>query len=80
MTYVLLSNTLVLFLAAIGNSIKQVNIMFSKLGRQCMFYLSEFEILISNERPLYLFDHDILPVALYGCEICGFGYTQVIKN
>ena len=29
---------------------------------------------------LYLFDHDILPIALYGCEIPGFGNSQIIEN
>lgn len=29
---------------------------------------------------LYLFDHTILPILLYGCEIWGFQNTQVIEN
>ena len=29
---------------------------------------------------LYLFDHGILPIALYGCEIWGFGNSQIIEN
>ena len=29
---------------------------------------------------LYLFDHVILPIALYGCEIWGFENCQIIKN
>ena len=29
---------------------------------------------------LYLFDHVILPIALYGCEIRGFENSQVIKK
>ena len=43
--------------------------MLSTLGRQCMYFLSEFEILILNDLPSYLFDHVILPVALYGCYV-----------
>ena len=29
---------------------------------------------------LYLFDHVILPIALYGCEIWGFENSQIIEN
>ena len=29
---------------------------------------------------LYLFDHIILPIALYGCEIWGFEKSQIIEN
>ena len=29
---------------------------------------------------LYLFDHFILPIALYGCEIWGFENSQIIEN
>ena len=29
---------------------------------------------------LYLFDHVILPIALYGCEIWGFEHSQIIEN
>ena len=29
---------------------------------------------------LYIFDHVILPIALYGCEIWGFENSQVIEN
>ena len=29
---------------------------------------------------LYLFDHTILPFALYGCEIWGFENSQIIEN
>ena len=29
---------------------------------------------------LYLFDHAILPIALYGCEIWGFENSKVIEN
>ena len=28
----------------------------------------------------YLFDHVILPIALYGCEIWGFENSQLIEN
>ena len=58
-------NILVLFLAEIGTSTKQRNIILSKLGRQCMYFLNDFDF----DLQLYLFDHVILPVALYGCEI-----------
>ena len=39
-------NILVLFLAEIGTSTKQRNIMLSKLRRKCMYFLNEFIILI----------------------------------
>ena len=29
---------------------------------------------------LYLFDHVILPIALYGCEIWGFENSQIIEK
>ena len=29
---------------------------------------------------LYLFDHDILPIALYSCEIWSFENSQIIEN
>ena len=29
---------------------------------------------------LYLFDHVILPIALYGCEIIGSENSQIIEN
>ena len=29
---------------------------------------------------LYLFDHVILPIALYGCEIWGFENSQIVEN
>ena len=29
---------------------------------------------------VYLFDHVILPIALYGCEILGFENSQIIEN
>ena len=29
---------------------------------------------------LYLFDHVILPIALYGCEIWGFENCQIIEK
>ena len=29
---------------------------------------------------LYLFDHVILPIALYGCEVWGFENSQIIEN
>ena len=38
--------------------------------------LNEFEILMQT----YFFDFVILPGALYGCEICGFGNIQIIDN
>ena len=29
---------------------------------------------------MYLFDHVILPIALYGCEIWGFENSQIIEK
>ena len=35
---------------------------------------------LSIDLHLYSFDHVILPVALYGCEILGFENGQIIEN
>ncbi|MCW4343918.1 MAG: reverse transcriptase family protein [Candidatus Thiodiazotropha endolucinida] len=35
---------------------------------------------LSLDTQLYLFDHTILPILLYGCEIWGFQNTQLIEN
>ena len=35
---------------------------------------------ISNDLQLYLSDHVILPIALYGFEIWGFENSQIIEN
>ena len=34
---------------------------------------------IQTDLQLYLFDHVILPIALYGCEIWGFGNSKIIE-
>ena len=36
--------------------------------------------IIPIDLQLYLFDHVILPIALYGCEIWGFENSQNIEN
>ena len=35
---------------------------------------------IQTDLPLYLFDHVILPITSYGCEIWGFESSQIIEN
>ena len=72
---------LVLFLAEIGTSTKQRNIMLSKLRRQCMYFLNEFIILIfqlicSCICLTMLF----FPISLYDCEIWGFENSQKNKK
>ena len=55
-------------LAEIGSSTKHRHIMLSKLGRQCMYFFNEFRNLnFPIDLQLYLNDHVILPIALYGC-------------
>ena len=63
-------------LAEIGTSTKQRNVMLSK---HVLFKrIRNFDIPIDLQ--LYLFDHVILPIALYGCEIWGFENSQIIEN
>ena len=46
-----------------------------------MYFLNEFVIFdIPIDLQLCLFDHVILPFALYGCEIWGFENSQIIEN
>ena len=35
---------------------------------------------IPTDLQLHLFDHVILPIALYGCEIWGFENSQIVEN
>ena len=37
-------------------------------------------VCLTVDLQLYLFDHVILPIALYGCEIWGFENSQIIEN
>ena len=68
-------------LAEIGTSTKQRNLILSKLGRQCMFFSNEFVIFIFQLIcSCIYFNHVILPIALYGCEIWGFKNSQIIEN
>ena len=75
MTYVLILNTLVhlldvILLTKISTSTKKGNMMASKL-RKAMHVLFKRirNINVPIDLQLYLFDHVILPVAFYGCEI-----------
>ena len=65
------------FLTEIGISTKHVG-----QARKAMNVL--FKRIRNLDTPinlqLYLFDHVILPIALYGCEIWGFENSQIIEN
>ena len=65
-------------LVEIGISIKQGNMILSKLGRQCMSFFNDFEIL--TFQLTCKFDQVILPVALYGCEIWVFENSPIIDK
>ena len=48
---------------------------------QCMYFLKRIHNLnIPIDLQLYLFDHVILPITLYGCEMWGFENSQFIEN
>ena len=55
--------------------------MLTRLERLCIFYTKEHEILkLPLDLQLHLFDHIILPIALYSCEVSGFENIQLIEN
>ena len=45
-----------------------------------MYFTIIRNLIIPIDLQLYLFDHTILPFALYGCEIWGFENSQIIEN
>ena len=55
--------------------------MLSRLGRQCISLFKRIRSIdIPIDLQLYLFDHVVLPIALYGCEIWGFENSHNIEN
>ena len=81
LTFVLTLNILVLFLVEIGTSTKQKkhNVEQARKAMHVLFKrIRNLDIPIDLQ--LYLFDHVILPIALYGCEIWGFENNQIIEN
>ena len=54
----------------VGQARKAMHVLFKRIRNHD----------IPIDMQLYLFDHVILPIALYGCEIWGFENSQIIEN
>ena len=71
-----------LFLAEIGTSTKKKKKHNVEQARKAMHVLFKRirNLDIPIDMQLFLLDHVILPIALYGCEIWGFEISQIIEN